>query len=146
MISSWPLIGPILASSSRANCRASGVRRTSGGKTRCNNQGEITKATDVGTTAASSQEPNVSFTSAICNAKAAPVGLALMAVSHRPEDNERLTMLPIIRNAPRRLRVASSGSEPLLSAIALTMGNRTPDRAVLLGKAGAIKTSVSVNE
>src|SRR5262245_14465342 len=71
----------------------------------------------------------------------APSGLAAMAVSHNAEASARLAMPENIRNWPRRRRLASPGLAPAASAIEKARGKRTPERAVLLGKAGAIRPS-----
>jgi len=97
-------------------------------------------ADSVGTEAATSHEPKPMFTP---NALAisAPSGLAAMAVSHSADETLRLAMPENIRNAPRRRREGSSGFAPAASASETVSGYSTPDRAVLLGNAGAITAS-----
>jgi hypothetical protein len=64
-----------------------------------------------------------------------------MAVSHSAEDRLRLAIPENMRNAPRRRRVGSPGFAPAASAREITSGNSTPERAVLLGNAGAMTPS-----
>src|SRR5262249_25266130 len=61
----------------------------------------------------------------------------------RADDTARLAMEQNIRYPPSRRPWGSSGFEPVPCATDSTMGNKTPPRAVLLGKAGAITASVT---
>ncbi len=70
-----------------------------------------------------------------------PSGLAAMAVSHSADDTLRLAMPEYIRNAPSRRRSTRSGFAPAASAREYVSGYRTPERAVLLGNAGAMTAS-----
>ena len=69
-----------------------------------------------------------------------------MAVSHRADEIDNPAILFIIKKAPSLVRVPSSGTDPALRATDSATGNRTPDRAVLLGNAGAIRASVAASE
>ena len=64
-----------------------------------------------------------------------------MAVSHSADDSVRLAMPENIRKRPSRRRSSRSGVAPAASATESASGNSTPERAVLLGKAGAISAS-----
>ena len=64
-----------------------------------------------------------------------------MAVSQSADDSVRLAMPENIRNPPRRCRSARSGVTPAAWAIESASGYNTPERAVLLGNAGAITAS-----
>src|SRR6185503_4024255 len=97
----------------------------------------------VGTEAAISHEPNRMSTPDVL-AMAAPRGLPAIAVSHRADDRDRLTIPENIRNLPRRCRSARSGVAPAASAIETASGYSTPERAVLLGNAGAIMPSTTM--
>ena len=70
-----------------------------------------------------------------------PSGLAAIAVSHSADDTLRLAMPENIRNAPTRRRSGRSGVAPAAFASEYASGYSTPDRAVLLGNAGAITAS-----
>ena len=94
----------------------------------------------VGTDAASSHEPNPISTPNVL-AISVPIGLAAIAVSHSAEERLRLTMPENIRNAPRRRRLSSPGFAPAASASENASGKMTPERAVLLGNAGAMMPS-----
>ena len=67
-----------------------------------------------------------------------PSGLAAIAVSQRPDDSVRLATPENMRKAPSRARDGSSGRAPAVPASETVSEYSTPDRAVLLGKAGAI--------
>ena len=71
----------------------------------------------------------------------APIGLAAIAVSHSADERLRLTMPENIRKLPRRCRLLSPGFAPAASASENASGKMTPERAVLLGNAGAISAS-----
>src|SRR5215204_1104383 len=86
----------------------------------------------VGTDAATSQRPNP---------MSAPSGLAAIAVSHKADDRLRLVIPENIKKAPSRRRSGRSGDAPAASARDSANGYSTPDRAVLLGNAGAITAS-----
>src|SRR5580765_7740626 len=96
----------------------------------------------VGTDAAISHDPNPMLSPAVL-AMAAPRGLPAIAVSHRADDSDRLTIPENIRNLPSRCRSARSGVAPAASAIDTASGYNTPERAVLLGNAGAIRASTA---
>jgi hypothetical protein len=66
-----------------------------------------------------------------------------MAVSHRAEESVRLTIPETIRYCPSRRRGSRSGLAPAASAIEYARGKSTPERAVLLGKAGDITASTA---
>src|SRR5690242_13205991 len=96
----------------------------------------------VGTDDAISQEPKrMSMPDSL--AIAAPRGLPAIAVSQSPEDSDRLTIPENIKKRPSRCLSGRSGVTPAASAIDDTRGNTTPDRAVLLGNAGAITASTT---
>jgi len=97
-------------------------------------------AARVGTDAASSHVPK-SMSTPSGLAISAPSGFAAIAVSHSADDNDRLAMPEIISSAPRRLRAGSPGRAPAASASENANGYSTPERAVLLGKAGAMTPS-----
>ena len=94
----------------------------------------------VGTEAAISHEANE-----ICTpngfATSAPRGFAAIAVSHNADESERLAIPENISSAPTLRREGSPGRAPAASASENASGYSTPDRAVLLGKAGAITPS-----
>ena len=94
----------------------------------------------VGTDAASSHVPNPISTPNPF-AISAPIGLAAIAVSQSAEERLRLTMPENIRKLPRRRRLSSPGFAPAASASENASGKMTPERAVLLGKAGAMRPS-----
>src|SRR5690348_8081065 len=71
----------------------------------------------------------------------APSGFAAIAVSQSADERLRLTMPEYMRKAPSRRRSGWFGWAPATSASENASGNSTPDRAVLLGKAGAISAS-----
>jgi hypothetical protein len=71
------------------------------------------------------------------------MGLAEVAVSQRAEETLRLAIPQNMRYAPIHFDVPSSGLDPPDCARERTMGKRTPPRAVLLGKAGAMTASVT---
>ena len=71
----------------------------------------------------------------------APSGLAAMAVSHSADERLKLAIPENMRNAPRRRFVGSPGFAPAASASDTTSGKSTPERAVLLGNAGAMTPS-----
>ena len=64
-----------------------------------------------------------------------------MAVSHSADETLRLAMPEYIRNAPTFCRLASPGLAPAASASESASGYSTPERAVLLGNAGAMTAS-----
>src|SRR5512134_353028 len=99
-------------------------------------------ATSVGTDEATSQEPKPMERPKV-RPTSTPMGLAEVAVSQRAEETLRLAIPQNIRKAPIRRAVPSSGLEPPDCARERTMGKRTPPRAVLLGKAGAMTASVT---
>ncbi len=70
-----------------------------------------------------------------------PSGLAAIAVSQSADETLRLTAPENIRNAPRRRRSGRSGVAPAAIASDEASGYSTPDRAVLLGNAGAMIAS-----
>ena len=76
----------------------------------------------------------------------APAGLAAMAVSHRVEESVNPAIEVIMRKEPIFFRVPSATFEPESAAKALTMGYKTPERAVLLGKAGEMNMSAATME
>ena len=94
-------------------------------------------AVSVGTDEATSHEPNP-IVRPWPPAISAPRGFAAMAVNHRAEESVRLAMPENMRKLPRRRRLSSPGFAPTASAIESTSGYSTPERAVLLGKAGAM--------
>src|SRR5947207_378060 len=94
----------------------------------------------VGTEAASSHDPNP-MRMPKDFAISAPIGLAAIAVSHSADERLRLTMPENIRKLPTRRHRSSSGVAPAASAREKARGYMTPDRAVLLGKAGAMRPS-----
>src|SRR3954454_17716569 len=96
-------------------------------------------AVRVGGAEAINHEPNEICTP-YCRAISAPSGLAAMAVNQRADDTVRLAIPENIRNRPRRWR-SLPGSAPAARAMDSVRGYRTPERAVLLGKAGAISPS-----
>jgi len=98
-------------------------------------------AASAGTHDASSHPPKSICTPSF-SAMDAPMGFAEVAVSHSADDTARLAIPQNMRKPPVRLRAGSEGVDPALSAIESTTGKRTPDRAVLLGKAGAMRASV----
>src|SRR5262245_33806646 len=97
-------------------------------------------AQTVGTDAASSHRPKPISTPA-ARAISVPSGLAAIAVSHSADDTLRLAMPEYMRKAPTRLRSGRSGFAPAASASENASGYSTPERAVLLGNAGAITAS-----
>src|SRR5262245_31218066 len=104
-------------------------------------QGRRTIAVSAGTQDATSHEPKP-IVRPDARAISTPIGFADVAVSQSAEETLRLTMPQNIRYAPARRSVPSSGFEPVPWARESTIGKRTPARAVLLGKAGAISASV----
>jgi hypothetical protein len=76
----------------------------------------------------------------------APAGFAAIAVNHIVEDKVIPAIEDIIKNEPSFLRVPFETFEPLSTLKALIMGNKTPERAVLLGNAGAISISAAMTE
>src|SRR3954465_11908657 len=76
-------------------------------------------------------------------ASSAPSGLPAIAVSQSADESVRLAIPENIRNRPRRLRSSRPGVAPARSALDDTSGNSTPERAVLLGKAGEISASTA---
>src|SRR6185503_13341902 len=102
--------------------------------------GRTTMQTMVGTEAAISHDPKpISTPDSL--AIAAPSGLPAIAVSQSADDSVRLTIPENIRNLPNCCRSARSGLAPAASAIDTASGYSTPERAVLLGNAGAIMAS-----
>src|SRR6185503_15462339 len=102
--------------------------------------GNTTMHVSVGTEAAISHDPKpmlMPYSLAI----AAPSGLPAIAVSQSADERDRLTMPLNIRKRPSRCRSARSGVAPAASAIDTASGYNTPERAVLLGNAGAIRPS-----
>src|SRR5206468_4669830 len=73
----------------------------------------------------------------------APSGFDAIAVSHSAEERLRLAIPENIRKRPRRRRSSRPGFAPAASATEKTSGYSTPDRAVLLGKAGAMRASTA---
>src|SRR4029450_13588120 len=63
--------------------------------------------------------------------------------SERPDDSVRLAMPENIRRLPSRARCCSPGLAPEDSASETASGYKTPERAVLLGNAGAITGSTT---
>jgi len=66
-----------------------------------------------------------------------------MAVNHSADDSVRLAMPENMRKLPSRWRPSTPGRAPAASASESTSGKRTPERAVLLGKAGAMTPSTT---
>src|SRR5262245_44169698 len=96
----------------------------------------------VGTDDANSHDPKVMLTPNGF-AISAPSGLAAIAVSHSADESERLAIPENISSAPRFLRDGSPGRAPAASASENASGYSTPERAVLLGNAGAIRPSTT---
>src|SRR5262245_47294424 len=97
-------------------------------------------AQSVGTAEATSQRPKPISTPNPFETSA-PSGLATIAVSHRADETLRLAMPEYIRNAPSFRRDGLDGVAPAASATDSASGYSTPERAVLLGNAGAITAS-----
>src|SRR5262245_44384777 len=97
-------------------------------------------AVRVGTEEATSQEPQP-ISRPWPRAISAPSGLAAMAVNQRAEETVRLAIPENMRKPPRRSRPGTPALAPAASATDSASGYRTPERAVLLGKAGAITPS-----
>ena len=129
------------ASSARAAGRASGVAPTRGGNNFATIQGKTAINVSDGTDAARNQLPNPISRPAFCTI-CTPIGLVEEAVIHSAEEIARPAMAQNIKEAPSRLPSTSSGLDPVFATYR-TIGKRTPPRAVLLWKAGAMTASVS---
>jgi hypothetical protein len=135
-------MGPSAFSVALAATGASGVAVTSGAINRKSSSGKSTIAVSVGSEDASSHDPNPISTPS-GRAISAPSGLAAIAVSHSADDSVRLAMPENISSAPSRCRCGLSGLAPAASASENASGYRTPERAVLLGNAGAMRPSTT---
>ena len=141
-IHSCRLNGPSAFSAARAALGASGVARTSGAMMRKSTIGSSTIAVNVGTEAATNHLPKP-ISRPYLRAISHPSGFAAIAVSHSAEDRLRLAIPENIRKLPRRARCCSPGLDPEDSASDTASGYKTPERAVLLGNAGAITASTT---
>src|SRR5262249_16858635 len=99
-----------------------------------------TMPASVGTEAATSHEPKAMSTPKVF-AISVPSGFDAIAVSQSADERLRLTIPENIRKVPTRLRLASPLVAPLAIASENASGKRTPERAVLLGNAGAMRPS-----
>ena len=141
-IHSCRLNGPSALSAARAALGASGVARTSGAMMRKSTIGSSTIAVNVGTEAATNHVPKP-ISRPCLRAISHPSGFAAIAVSQSADDRLRLAMPENIRKLPSRARCGSPGLAPEDSASETASGYKTPERAVLLGNAGAITASTT---